>query len=475
MYLRFCQYLTVLAAFGFSVEASAGDKGTSERLGSVYDALAVEQSLAEASDDGGLTLTSVLDAGETVEAAIKAALNNNPQLDIAQSRVDAAEADRFAALGQFLPDIEVSAAYSDDSLRSSSLQTLQDRDGTTLGVTAVQPISQGLSALNRYRGARASLNEADFSFTAARQQTALAAARAHASVLLMREIVEHRINNLVLLNQQYEIVRKRQKAGAQGRTGVEQSLARRAQAQVALGEARARLAENEAAFQRIVGQEAPAQIIGDAYDPKRRSASLQEAIALAEKENPSVSAAAAAFESARYSKNAAVGDFAPKVTLEGSYFQRFGEDQTLGQQGDEEYQLVARMRMPIFNQGRSIAGLRSARASVREAQARLEQTLLETAETVTRSWRQLTQAEFKRVAAKQGIAAAKQSVKGLQMEYEAGQRSVIDVLDGQRDLVQAEISLSQAEFDLRLSQYELAASTGVILQVFGGDVEPTSN
>ncbi len=491
MTLTLRQLLSTVAVLGLTTSAVADEIATPEFRGSVYPAEDLEKYFTGGFDYSGSyvvrtsqkrdvvppqeTPSVAPSSGETIAAAIRAALANNPQVYIAQSRVDAAEADRFAALGRFLPDVEVSAAYSDENLRSNSLQTLQDRDGTTLGVTAVQPVSQGLSTFNRFRGARASLNEAELAFDAVRQQTALAAARAHAAVVLAREIVGHRVNNLSLLNRQYEVVRKRQKAGAQGRTGVEQALARRARAQVALGDARAVLAENEAAYRRVVGHGAPEELAVDQYDASRTPPTLLDSIALAQHANPSVNAARAAVKAAKHSKQAALGDFAPKLTLEGSYFQRFGDDQMLGQQDDEEYQLVARVRMPLFNQGRNIADLRSARASERSARAELDQTRLNTDEIVTRSWGQLAQAETKRVAARQGIEAAKQSVRGLQLEYEAGQRSVIDVLDGQRDLVQAEISLSQAEFDLRVSQYDLATATGVILQAFGVDDETASD
>ena len=452
------------------------ESNTADTNGSLYPADAMPVVAAEgfvvAGRDDFIPLASVMmlavavEKGESVLDAVRAALTTNPQVELAASRVDNAKADRFAALGGFLPDIEVSAAYADESLRSNSLQTLQDRDGTTLGVTAVQPVSQGLSTLNRFRGAKARTSEADLAYDAVRQETALAAARAHASVLLSREIVDHRIENLTLLNRQYEVVRKRQKAGAQGRTGVEQARVRRAQAQVDLGSARADLAQAESAYRRIVGHQAPPEFHGEDEELVQIPETLLEAVEHAENLNPSVNAAAAAVDAARYSKKAAAGDFAPKVTIEGSYFQRFGADQTLAQQ-DEEYQVVARLRMPIFNQGRNVASLRNANASVREARASLDQTRLTTHEAVTRSWRQLEQAELKRIAAEQGIEAAKQSVKGLQLEYEAGQRSVIDVLDGQRDLVLAEINLSQAEFDLRVSRYDLAAATGTILGALG--------
>lgn len=403
--------------------------------------------------------------GDTVADAIEAALAFNPDVEIARSQFAAAKADRFAALGQFLPDIEVTAAYTDENLRSASLQTLTDRDGATLGVTAVQPVSQGLTAFNRFRSARARQSQAELAYLAAQLQTAFAAANAHASVVLAREIVSHRINNLALLSRQFEIVSERERAGAQGRTGVEQARVRRARAQVDLAAARSALADSEAAYRRITGRDPSSPFAPDVYDSSRTPLSLEDSIDRARHRNPSVNAAEAGFKAARYSKSAAAGDFAPRVTLEGSYLRRFDDDPAATQL-EEEYQLVARMRMPIFNQGRNIAALRTARASVREAQAQRDQARLFIDETVSRSWRQLVEAEARRAAASLGIDAAKQSVRGLQLEYEAGQRTVIDVLDGQRDLVQAEISLSQAEFDLRVRQYELATATGSLLEVF---------
>lgn len=474
MALRTSKLVIAFAIFGTAPFALAhGDEADNAR-GSIYRAFQLDDDALDmvsvmpggSSSKNAATANKQRVTGETVIAAIKAALEHNPQIDIAESRRDSSKADQFRALGQFLPEIEATAAYADDSWRSKTLQTLQDRDGTTVGVTAVQPVFQGLATINRFREARARLNEADLSLLSTRQQIALEAARAHAGVVLARAIVEHRVENLMLVNRQFEIADQRQKAGAQSRTGVEQARMRRAQAQVDLGQARAALAEREAAYARITGRQAPAEFARDNSDRTGDLSSLDEAMELAREFNPAISAAEASWKAAKHAKNAAIGDFAPRVTLEGSYFRRFGEDQMLAAD-DEEYQLVARMRMPIFRQGRNIAGLKSAGASVSAEQAQMVTTRLAVDETVMRSWRQLVEAEAKRVAARQGIEAAQESVKGLQLEYEAGQRSVIDVLDGQRDLVQAQINLSQSEFDLRSAQYELAAATGFILEAFG--------
>lgn len=412
------------------------------------------------------------EVGETVSVAIEAALNHNPRVNIADAQLDAARAERLRAFGRFLPDIAASASYTNDDLRSSTLQTLQERDGTTVGITASQPIFQGLSVLNRFREAKARLSQSDFALLAARQETALEAARTHAGTVLARAIVDHRIENLNLVTRQLEITEKRMKAGAQSRTGVEQARMRQAQARVDLAQARAVLAEREAAYERVIGRTPPPDLVSDNSARAVAFESLDDARSMAIEGNPSLNAARQAVKAVEHAKSAAKGDFAPTLALEGSYFKRFGEDNVLAPQQDEEYQLVARMRMPIFQQGRNIAGLRSAEATVSEQRGQMTNTQLGVNESVARSWRQFSEVTARRIAANSGIDAAALSVKGLQIEYEAGQRTVIDVLDGQRDLVNAYINLSQAEHDYVVAQYELATATGLILGYIGEQSEP---
>ena len=440
-----------------ALAASARAEEAIEVRGSVYAAFEQPQT----PPDGGA------EEAETVVGAIRAALSHDPQIRAAAAQNDAAKAERFRALGGFLPSIEASATYADGDLRSSSLQTFTDRDGTTLGVTAVQPVFQGLAAINRFRAARARVSQSDLSLLAAQQQTALAAARAHAGVIFARAVVQHRIDNMGLVREQYVVAEKRQEAGAQSRTGVEQARMRLAQAQVDLGEARTRLAEQEAAFTRIIGRAPTATLIPDGRDLASGFSSVEDAIDAAHNNSPVIAAAEKGVDAAKHAKSAAKGAFAPRLTIEGSYLKRYGENESMALQNlDEEYQLVARMRMPIFRQTEDIAGLKSAGATVSQELAQMTTAVLAIDETVTRSWRQWNEALARAAAAKIGIDAATHSVRGLKMEYEAGQRSVIDVLDGQRDLVIAQINASQAEYEVRVSQYELAAATGFILEAF---------
>jgi len=397
--------------------------------------------------------------------AVAQALAHNPQIEIAKSQERSADAEGIRALGRFLPNVQANVSYTDDSWRSTSLDTLNDRDGATLGFTVSQPIFQGLESFNQFREARARITQAELSLLDTRHQIGLQAASAHAGVILAREIASHRKENFKLVSRQFEVAEKRRAAGAQSRTGVEQAKMRRAQAQVDLNQAREALAQSEAAYIRVVGAPAPEKLAKDDRGNIFGLETYDSALANALTAKPTLNAARAGAKAAQHAKNAAKSGFSPRLSLEGSYFRRYGDN--IAPTDEEEYQLVARVRMPIFSQGQNIANLKSATASATQSGAQLRATRLLIEETILRGWRQLEGARLRKIAASQAIEAATLSVKGLEIEYEAGRRTVIDVLDGQRDLVTARISLTQAEHDLRVTQYELAAATGRLLALIG--------
>ena len=124
-------------------------------------------------------------SAEDVGAAIQSALAHDPRVELAEAATDLARSEAVSQLSGFLPTIEGTVSYTDDGLRSSSLDTLQERDGTTLGVTVSQPVFQAFSDINRYRAARKSVDQQEFLELDARNRIALGAARAHASTVFL--------------------------------------------------------------------------------------------------------------------------------------------------------------------------------------------------------------------------------------------------------------------------------------------------
>lgn len=390
-------------------------------------------------------------------------MNHDPRAELAQAATKIARSDAISQLSDFLPTIEGTVSYTDDNLRSSSLDTLQERDGTTLGVTVSQPVFQTFSDINRYRAARKGVEQQKYLEVDTRNQIALSAARAHAATIFYRDVVSSRNGNIKLLSRQQDVARRRMEAGAQSKTGVEQALMRRDQAIVDLEQTRATLVSSEAAYQRIIGHRPPEHLAEDDGHLFDDFDVLETAIGAGMQNSPALNAARYGADAAHLGVAAAKGDFGPKMFVEGSYLNRLR--QQTGLTREDEYQVVARMRVPIFSGGRNIGAHR--RASARYAQSKAEYTNASLAlrETIERSWRQMQLAKTRGMIASRAVGSAERAVKGLEIEYEAGRRNVIDVLDGQRDLVNAQIGRSQADFDFRMAGYEMLATIGVLADI----------
>ena len=445
---------TIAFAIGAFLSFACGSLANAQSL---YENFFVDEE--DVSDKSISAAESGTDGSSLIET-IRAALTHNPQIGVADAEIRAARAGRFRALGQFLPSVQGSARYARDDFRSSTLDTLEDRDGLTLGLTVSQPVFRGLSTFNGFREQRARVRASEFLLDDTQMQVAVLAARAHAAVIFSREVVSHRRENLALVSRQLEITKARMEAGAQSRTGVEQARMRVARAEVALQAARARQSAEEASYERVVGHFPLGLSTRNALLDIDELQSREDALNAAYHNNPALNAARETVSATRFAKRAAYGQFSPNVDIEGNFFRRYGED--LGGPEEDEYQIVARMRVPIFAQGENIAGARLASSEVARQQAQATATQLAVHEVVSRTWSEITAAKARRAAAIESIEAAERSVEGLKVEFEGGRRTVIDVLDGQRDLVETKISLSQAEFDLRAAAYELAGALGAI-------------
>ncbi len=63
-------------------------------------------------------------------------------------------------------------------------------------------------------------------------------------------------------------------------------------------------------------------------------------------------------------------------------------------------------------------------------------------------------------AARAQVSASQLALEGVREEYQAGSRTTLDVLDAQREVVNARITLVEAERDRVVAAYQLLAATG---------------
>lgn len=399
-------------------------------------------------------------AAQTVEDAIQAALRHSPQITIGEADTEAAKAVQFGALGELLPNVSATVSAGQERWRSDELERLRAEDGMTYSLEFSQPVFQGGSAYYGLKDARASTQAQRLFEKENRQIVAQSAATAHAALMLDREIVGHRTRSLDLLMQQVAITDRRREAGAESLIAVSQARSRMEQERAELVRAQAGLAVSEATFLRQTG-EVPSQVlVPDTMRIDTEMISAADAIAQALKSNPGLLARDDLVSAARHGRRSAQGKLAPTLSLDGQYnaYDLDSSALTPGvRQEANEFQLVAKLRVPLFQKGQNYSGLKTARARLARENASRRDVRLAVEEAVTGNWNTLQSAAAAITAAEAAVEASEIVVEGQQAEYSAGRTGIQDVLDGQRDLVFARISLSQAEFDYRRARYSLLA------------------
>lgn len=399
-------------------------------------------------------------AAQTVEDAIQAALRHSPQITIGEADTETAKAVQFGALGELLPNVSATVSAGQERWRSDELERLRAEDGMTYSLEFSQPVFQGGSAYYGLKDARASTQAQKLFEKENRQVVAQSAATAHAALMLDREIVGHRSRSLDLLMQQVAITDRRREAGAESLIAVSQARSRMEQERAELVRAQAGLAVSEATFLRQTGEVPSPVLVPDTMRIDAEMISAADAIAQALKSNPGLLARDDLVSAARHGRRSAQGKLAPTLSLDGQYnaYDLDSSALTPGvRQEANEFQLVAKLRVPLFQKGQNYSGLKTARARLARENAARRDVRLAVEEAVTGNWNTLQSAAAAITAAEAAVEASEIVVEGQQAEYSAGRTGIQDVLDGQRDLVFARISLSQAEFDYRRARYSLLA------------------
>ena len=183
-----------------------------------------------------------------------------------------------------------------------------------------------------------------------------------------------------------------------------------------------------------------------------------DAVRLAKKDNPKIKSAVENARAARYNRKAATGAFLPTVDMEVDYSHFNEVSRTTDRR--EDVSVLFKVNVPLFTKGLNSSKVREAKAQ--EAQRRYEASdarygVAAAAVSAYDEWR----SAGRRVEMiKQQVKAARSAARGVRLEQEVGDRSVLDVLNAEREVVNARVALENAQFERIASGYSLLATIG---------------
>lgn len=176
----------------------------------------------------------------------------------------------------------------------------------------------------------------------------------------------------------------------------------------------------------------------------------------------------ATLDAARAEQQIARGQLLPKVELTISRQQDpvSGKTGTLTQLG---------VSIPVFNGGASYAGMRGAQEIFNSARANLEDQELILREKISRCWADLATAKSQIQLNSEQSAAGRKLVDSYRKQFRLARRSLLDLLNVQREAYEYDVAALQAKFDERLARIRLSAALGHLAESMENYVDITSS
>ncbi|RXH20080.1 TolC family outer membrane protein [Bradyrhizobium guangzhouense] len=412
-----------------------------------------------------LGLCCALPAAASAEAlpeAMVKAYQTNPQLNAERARQRATDENVPQALAGYRPQIVASLSAGLQAVRNllpdNTIQTATLKPWT-IGVTVSQTLFNGFRTANSVRVAELQVQSGREALRNVGQGVLLDAVTAYTNVLANQSLVEAQRSNVAFLRETLAITQRRLNAGDVTPTDTAQAEARLNRGLADLNAAEVALAVSQATYTQVIGNAPaalrPAEVV-DRYLPKSR----EDSIAMAIREHPAVMAAGFDVDVASTNIRVAEGALLPSASLQGNVSRSRDSDQTLGTFGTDQASIVANVTAPIYDGGQAASQTRQAKEVTAQSRLVLDQVRNQARTAAVSAWVANEGAKIAVSASESEVKAATVALQGVQREAAGGQRTTVDVLNSQADLIQARARLIGALRDRVIASYTLLSAVG---------------
>ncbi|UTD30710.1 TolC family outer membrane protein [Bradyrhizobium sp. WD16] len=409
----------------------------------------------------GATLPGFASA-ETLQDALAKAYQNNPQLNGERARQRATDENVPQALAGYRPQLMASLSIGLQQVRNqlpdNSFQSAGLRPWT-IGVTVSQVLFNGFKTANSVRVAEFQVRSGREALRNVGQGVLLDAVTAYMNVLANQALIEAQRANVNFLRETLAITRKRLDAGDVTPTDTAQAEARLNRGLADLNSAEVALAISRETYAQVIGQ-SPAGLVAAATVDRLSPPSLAESSSVARNENPAILSASYDVDVATTQISVAESSLLPQVSVQGSASHAIDTDLTLGTKRTDQASIIGQANVPIYDGGTAASQTRQAKEVASQSRLVLEQVRNQTRTAVASAWATNEGTKVALRAAESEVKAATVALEGVRREAQAGQRTTVDVLNAQQDLINAKSRQIQAQRDRVIASYTLLNAVG---------------
>ncbi|MBN8500840.1 MAG: TolC family outer membrane protein [Sphingomonadales bacterium] len=407
----------------------------------------------------GTVLTAPVLADDLREALVMA-YNTNPTLQAARAQQRAVDEGVPIARSAGLPSLSGTATYSEFVDGSSGNPLAPDRNFDAQ-LNAAMPIYAGGGIRNSVRAAETRVDAGRADLRGVETGVFSAVVAAYMDVILGEAVVKLNRANVQRLEVNLQATRDRFEIGDLTRTDVAQSESRLALARGQTRSAEANLIAARERYIQVVGKapenlQSPPPLVG-------LPGSADEAVDIALASNPDLLAARQRAKAAGYDTAAVGANRLPRVSV----FANSGYNDYLGTnklppavQSTTNTTVGVRASVPLFQGGLPSAQRRQAQAregATMEQEIAVERAVIANVRAAFAQW----QAALSLITSSQAaVDAATLSLEGVRAENSVGNRTILDILNAENELLNAQVQLVTAKRNAYVAGFNLLAAMG---------------
>ena len=408
---------------------------------------------------------------ETLESAMVRAYLGNPSLNAQRASVRATDENVPRALSGYRPRVnataDVGAQFTETETparpnRTAATVTPHQTNVTRtnprgIGLTVDQTLFNGFRTFNSVQQSESLVLGAREQLRSVEQDVLFNGVTAYMDVLRDTANLNLQRNNVEVLEEQLRQTRDRFNVGEVTRTDVAQAESRLALGRSQVSAAESNLRASIARFRQVVGVE-PRQLAPGRPLDRLVPASVEIAMRIGFTEHPSIHSALHALDAAEAQVKIVEGELYPSLGVRGAAAQRWDSNVP----GDERFaaSVVATLNVPLYEGGEVYARVRQAKetAGQRRIEADIARDLVRA--NVVTAWGQLEAARAQIIATTAQVQAAEVALTGVREEARVGQRTTLDVLNAQQELLAARVNLITAQRDRVVFSYAVVRAMG---------------
>ncbi len=399
----------------------------------------------------------------TLPESVKLALNSHPDMMIEHLEQDIQGSVLSQVEAAFLPKVMLSLGVGrEDSNNTSTRARIggsEEMERRESALTIKQMLFDGFDTHWQQQGQQAEIEAARFELIHAATSLAVNTIDAHLTLVKARRVFDYHRESVDAHDKISESIKARVKSGKDDRAKVAQVDARLALSMANLEFARATKAQAEVAYKKWVGKKSSAKLESKASADLPSSWSVVRSRLL--KSNPLLEAKRLHQEAAEKRQKATNSAYLPSLHFESGASWNDNIDGVSGRNSDAY--AMFRLRYDLYQGGARTAVQEQSGLNRQKAELELDKALLGIEAEAEQTWLNYQSLEKRMVFLERYIESALLTRQAYQKQFNIGQRSLIDLLDAENELLQAREQWLDTQVQYRLSSFKIAGLTGHLL------------